>query len=116
MDGVKVFELPALLGNRKAFDDEGWQQFLDCASLRSGLYVLPPGGEDKQSPHRQDEVYYVLRGEGQLVCECGENEKTLPVREGSVVFVERNTPHRFEDFSQGLTLLVFFSKSEEVGL
>ena len=31
-----------------------------------GLYVLPVGAEDKQTPHMADEVYVVLQGRGRL--------------------------------------------------
>ena len=31
-----------------------------------GIYNLPVGAEDKQTPHMADEVYIVLKGRGRL--------------------------------------------------
>ncbi|MCK7526822.1 MAG: cupin domain-containing protein [Ignavibacteriales bacterium] len=33
--------------------------------MSMGLYVLPTGGGDPQSPHTEDEVYYVVSGRGE---------------------------------------------------
>ena len=30
--------------------------------MSAGVYVLPKGGTDPQKPHREDEMYYVVRG------------------------------------------------------
>ena len=104
-----AFDVEKLLANPSAFDRDGWQEFFKIPSLRVGVYVLPPGGKDTQGPHKEDEIYYAFEGDGTLVCETGGREERFPVRAGSVLFVPRETKHRFEHFPKGLRLLVFFS-------
>src|SRR3989475_10296324 len=41
-------------------------EFLRVPALSAGLYVLPTGGADPQGPHKQDEIYYVIRGGARL--------------------------------------------------
>ena len=108
---TSLFEVPELLKNFGAFDTDGWQEFFKNSSLRVGLYVLPPNGKDTQGPHAQDEIYYVLEGKGTLLCETTSNKERLQVKPGSVLFVARETLHWFEDFPEGLKLLVFFSQA-----
>ncbi|MBA3336296.1 MAG: cupin domain-containing protein [Chloroflexia bacterium] len=85
-----------------------YHEFLREPSLSVGLYVLPAGGTDPQSPHDQDEVYYVLRGHGQISV-AGETRAVGP---GSVVFVGTRVEHRFSDITEELALLVFFAPAE----
>ena len=61
-----------------------------CGSrtCRRGIYVLEAGAIDLQSPHTEDELYYVVAGRG-LVTVGGE---TRPVVPGSVIFVARHRP------------------------
>ena len=53
-----------------------------------GVYSLKKGAEDKQAPHKQDEVYYVSAGRAVLEVD-GTN---FPVTAGSVVFVPASGP------------------------
>ena len=41
-------------------------EFLKVEDLSAGLYVLGPEAVDRQSPHGEDEVYYILEGKGVL--------------------------------------------------
>jgi mannose-6-phosphate isomerase-like protein (cupin superfamily) len=41
-------------------------EFLRIPAMSAGLYVLAAGEKDPQSPHREDEMYYVVRGRSQL--------------------------------------------------
>ncbi|HEX9794398.1 MAG TPA: hypothetical protein VGC54_10485, partial [Planctomycetota bacterium] len=43
-----------------------WHEFLRVPSKSAGTYKLAAGAEDRQSPHEQDEIYYVLEGRGKL--------------------------------------------------
>ena len=45
---------------------EAWREFLRVPSLSMGVYSLKKGAEDKQTPHKQDEVYYVSAGRAVL--------------------------------------------------
>ena len=84
-------------------------EFLRVPAMSAGVYVLPQGGIDPQKPHREDEMYYVVRGRGrmQIGSERGE------VRQGSVIFVEANAEHGFYDIAEELELVVFFSPAEK---
>lgn len=82
-----------------------WREFLRVPTLRTGLYALPAGGEDRQRPHADDEVYYVI--EGRAVLRVGDDE--VPVKPGSVVYVKAGVDHRFHDIEDDLKVLVFFS-------
>ena len=82
-----------------------WQEFMRVPDLFAGLYEIPAGGEDTQSPHDADEVYYVLEGRATAVVD-GER---IPVAPGSVLYVAKDVEHRFVDITQDLSVLVFFA-------
>jgi mannose-6-phosphate isomerase-like protein (cupin superfamily) len=82
-----------------------YYEFLNRGSLSAGIYYLAPDESDRQQPHTEDEVYYVLSGEGSIDID-GEQTR---VRPGSVVFVAKHVPHHFHDYDEGLTLLVVFA-------
>lgn len=85
---------------------EPWLEFLRVADLRVGLYVLPAGGSDPQSPHAEDEVYHVIRGRATLSVD-GEDLAVVP---GSVVYVAAGVDHRFHSITEELEVLVFFAR------
>lgn len=89
-------------------DDEPYREFLRQPSMSIGRYVLPAGGTDPQSPHAEDEVYHVLDGRAQIHI----GEEAYPVAPGDVVFVERETDHRFVHIEEDLELLVMFAPAE----
>lgn len=84
---------------------ERYLQFLNTGSMSLGLYALPAGGEDLQTPHLEDEIYYVVSGRGAIVV-AGERRDVVP---GSIVFVGRDVDHRFVDITENLDILVFFA-------
>ena len=73
--------------------------------LELGVYVLVAPEPDRQQTHEDDEVYIVLAGKGLLEVE-GES---LPVAEGSAVFVEAGADDRFSAYEQ-LSVLVIFDR------
>ncbi len=101
-----VFEIDDVEHERTRGGDS-YVEFLKRSSLRVGLYVLPADGVDDQTPHEEDEVYYVLRGRGTFRADGVD----YPVRPGSIVFVRARVDHRFHTFRDGLELLVFFSSA-----
>ncbi len=84
-------------------------EFLRVPAMSAGVYVLPQGGTDPQKPHREDEMYYVIRGRARMQIGSGHAE----VRPGSVIFVEAELEHRFYDIQEELEILVFFAPAEE---
>jgi len=85
-----------------------YHEFLRIPSMSAGVYVLPAGATDGQRPHREDEIYYVVRGKATM--RLGVDERS--VQEGSVIFVETGLEHRFFDIEQELVLLVVFAPAE----
>jgi quercetin dioxygenase-like cupin family protein len=86
---------------------EPWLEFLRVPSLRAGLYVLAPGAWDHQTPHGEDEVYYVLSGKSTFQAGGDRQE----VRAGSIIYVAAHQEHRFTDIREELRVLVFFAGS-----
>src|SRR5688500_10392046 len=82
-----------------------FHEFLRVDALSCGMYILPAGGEDDQVPHREDEIYVVAKGSGQIVVDG----QAQPVGPGSVIFVAATVEHRFIDFAEDLEILVFFA-------
>lgn len=104
---AQVFDIAAVTAELEA-SGQPWLAFLDVPTLRTGLYRLPAGGTDRQQPHDEDEVYYVLAGRATLAVE----DVDYPVQPGSVLFVKAHAAHRFHTITEELTLLVFFSTAD----
>jgi mannose-6-phosphate isomerase-like protein (cupin superfamily) len=104
---VDAFELIEL-ESRQAAIDAPWLEFLRSSELSAGLYVLPVGALDGQSPHTEDEVYVVMSGRATI--RVGGEDR--PVRAGSVVFVEAGVDHRFHDIAEDLSVVVVFAPPE----
>ena len=102
-----AYELTQLIQQR-ADSNKLYLEFLKVPDLSMGLYVLPAGGTDPQSPHTEDEVYYVVSGKAQILVA----EENRDVQAGSIVYVAKNVEHRFHSIEEELTLLVFFAPAE----
>jgi mannose-6-phosphate isomerase-like protein (cupin superfamily) len=76
--------------------------------MSAGVYTLPAGGTDAQKPHKEDEMYYVVRGRGRM--RVGSKDQAISL--GSVIFVAAEVEHRFYDIAEELVLLVFFAPAE----
>ena len=85
-----------------------YREFLRVPAMSAGLYVLPVGGTDRQKPHREDEVYYVVRGKARF--KAGPEDREVSA--GSVIFVGAQVGHRFYDIEEELAVLVFFAPAE----
>lgn len=85
-----------------------YHEFLRIPAMSAGLYILPAGGVDRQHPHQEDEIYYVVRGRAKV--QLGTEERA--VEAGDVVFVETRMDHRFFDIETELVLLVVFAPAE----
>src|ERR1700676_2684935 len=81
-----------------------YSEFLRVPAMSAGVYILPAGGVDLQSPHKEDEMYYVVRGRALMRAGSEEHE----VSEGSIIFVAAGVEHRFYEIAEELTVLVFF--------
>ena len=72
------------------------------ASLR--LLLSLPVKPNQQSPHTQDELYFVVKGRG-ILFHDGKRNAFGP---GDAMFVAAGTEHHFEDFSDDLAVWVAF--------
>ena len=104
---MQAFELAQLISQRET-SNKLYTEFLKVSDMSMGLYVLPAGGTDPQSPHTEDEVYYVVSGRAQILVA----EENRNVQAGSIVYVEKNVAHRFHSIEEDLTVLVFFAPAE----
>jgi mannose-6-phosphate isomerase-like protein (cupin superfamily) len=85
-----------------------FEEVVRSHDLSVGVYVLAAGATDLQTPHTEDEVYYVIRGRGHIV--VGEEDRA--VGPGSIVFVAAEVAHRFRDIEEELVVLVAFGPAE----
>jgi mannose-6-phosphate isomerase-like protein (cupin superfamily) len=104
---MQAYELAQLISQRET-SKKAYLEFLKVPDLSMGLYVLPAGGTDGQSPHTEDEVYYVVSGKAQI--RVGDENRA--VQAGSVIYVAKNVEHRFHSIEEELTVLVFFAPAE----
>jgi mannose-6-phosphate isomerase-like protein (cupin superfamily) len=103
----QVFPIDRLLEQARSAGG-AWHEFLRVDDLSLGLYLLKAGADDPQTPHAEDEVYYVVRGRGRLRVE----ERDHDAAPGSILFVPARAGHRFHDIREDLELLVFFAPAE----
>lgn len=66
--------------------------------------IYAPRGADPQQPHTRDEIYLVATGSGEYV--CGNSRQTFGPTD--LLFAAAGVEHRFENFSDDLTLWVLF--------
>lgn len=100
------FELPHLFRDRPA--GHNYFELIRVPAMSAGLYVLQPGEPDKQGPHREDELYYVVGGRATI--RVGTEDK--PVATGSAIFVPAGVEHHFHSITAELQVLVVFAPAE----
>ena len=103
-----LFASAAEVEDQLAGSGKSYREFMRVAAMSVGLYVLAAGATDRQKPHREDEVYYVLRGRARFKAGAEDRE----VSAGSVIFVAAEVGHRFYDIAEELAILVAFSPAE----
>jgi len=85
-----------------------YYEFLRRDTMSVGVYRIPLGGVDRQRPHVEDEVYFVLEGKAEFELEGAIHD----VGRGSVLYVPAGADHRFRNATENLRILVFFSPPE----
>jgi len=96
------------LADVQASEGGDYAEFLRRPSMSAGVYRLGAGAADPQRPHREDEVYVVLSGQGKL----RHGDTVDEVGPGSIAFVPAGEMHRFEDITEDLEILVVFAPAE----
>ncbi len=104
---MQSFELSHVLADLD-FSQRPWLEFLRVSSMSMGVYQLKAGEPDRQQPHTEDEVYFVVAGKGRFQA----GTETCAVEPGRILYVPRGIAHRFQEITEGLTLLVFFAPPE----
>jgi len=88
-------------------DSVQYREFLRVPSLSCGVYHLPVGAKDMQTPHDEDEVYFVLEGRARMKV----GDKMKEVEPGNILYVKATETHSFFEIEQDMTLLVFFASA-----
>ncbi len=104
---MHAFDLETLSERRQAAG-RLYLEVLSVPALSLRLYALPASGTDPQTPHTEDEVYYVAGGRATIT--VGNEEQA--VGPGSLVYVPAGVPHRFHSITDNLTVVVFFAPAE----
>jgi mannose-6-phosphate isomerase-like protein (cupin superfamily) len=89
----------------RAASGENYHEFVQIPAMSAGTYALAAGEDDLQTPHAEDEIYYVLAGRGRITIEADDH----PVEPGDTIFVAAHADHRFHSIAEDLTLLVVFA-------
>jgi len=93
---------------RREESGKRYLEFLRVPAMSAGVYVLTAGSSDLQVPHKEDEMYYVVRGRGRFKA-GGEDRE---VSAGSVIYVAAEVAHHFYDIEEEIVVLVFFAPAE----
>jgi mannose-6-phosphate isomerase-like protein (cupin superfamily) len=80
-------------------------EFFRSHRLSMTVLYRPAGAPDDQTPHTEDEVYYIASGRGWL--QAGEQEHQLGPE--SIVYVAAGVEHHFHDVTEDLRILVFWA-------
>lgn len=102
-----IFDMSELI-SQQARQPKPYMEFLRIPALSTGIYVLKAGTRDMQSPHSENEVYYVVQGRARFRLGTEDHD----IRIGSIIFVKAGQDHRFHSISEDLVLLVLFAPAE----
>ncbi len=100
-------EFSAWLGRLPTQDGKPFIVAYEHGTLSVEMYA--PRGVDTQTPHRRDEVYVVVRGEGSFVS-GSDRHRFGP---GDLLFVPAGVEHRFEEFTDDLAVWVIFYGTDD---
>lgn len=104
---MRAFEMNDLIMQQQT-EERSYLEFIRQTSMSVGLYRLNAGDVDRQKPHAQDELYYIVQGKGVINVD-GEDRSVQP---GSIVFVPARVEHFFHFITEDLITLVFFAPAE----
>ena len=96
--------LARLPGTPSARYSEGLPFATVMAGGTMSVEVFAPQGVDRQTPHDQDELYFVQAGTGEIVI----NGQRFEAAAGDAFFVAAQVEHRFENFSENFVTWVVF--------
>ncbi|HOY12292.1 MAG TPA: cupin domain-containing protein [Saprospiraceae bacterium] len=85
-----------------------YHEFIRTKDLSTGIYKIAVGQTDIQTPHAEDEVYYIIQGKSKFI----HGSAVLEVKSGDFLFVAATVEHRFIDVEEDMIVLVFFGPAE----
>lgn len=103
------FELKEYLSKLPLPPTEKWKEGVwDIETFKKGnvsKILYAPKGKDYQTFHEEDEFYFIVSGEAELIIE----EERFSCTAGDSFFVPAKTHHHFENFTEDfVTWAVFF--------
>ena len=101
---MDAFEMPEILAEHVRHGQR-YHEFFRTDTLSLGMYLLKVSEDDPQKPHTEEEVYYVVSGQGTL--KVGSEDR--PVSAGCTIFVGVGVEHHFHTITEDLNLLVFWA-------
>ncbi len=101
---MDAFDMPQIEEAHRR-NGELYHEFFRANRLSVGLYVLEAGATDPQTPHTEDEIYFIVSGSGTIQV-AGEDR---PVSAGSVIYVDEQVDHRFHSITEELKVIVVFA-------
>ena len=104
---MQAFELLDII-KQQSRSGQTYREFLHAPDLSMGVCQLLVGDTDIQTPHTEDEVYYVVEGKARITVA----DEDRDVRSGSVIYVAKNVPHKFHSIEKDLIVLVLFAPAE----
>lgn len=95
----------------KKLDSSGnwFYGFLSKGSMDAGILRLMPGEKDSQEPHANDELYYVIKGNGFIQVE----NEDIPIKPGSIIFIPARKKHHFHGNKDELQVLYVFAGEDK---
>jgi mannose-6-phosphate isomerase-like protein (cupin superfamily) len=100
----RTFDVESLMKQRGE-SGAPYMEFLRVPALSCGIYTLEAGATDLQTPHDEDEVYYVIKGRARIQIDG----KEQAVEPGTILYVSATSEHSFFEIEEEMTLLVFFA-------
>ncbi len=103
-EGWQVIDLNEL-ADAEGSDAVSYREFLNVDSMHCGIYRLAAGSKDMQTPHDEDEMYYVLSGRARLKLD----DEVREVKPGTLMYVAATQEHSFFEIEEDMVLLVIFA-------
>ena len=98
------FKISSKEANEKLLEDNEFPFVVVMKHGTMSLEYFAPIKTDTQNPHKQDEIYVVIKGDGFFF----RNGERVAVKKGDVLFVPAGMEHRFENFSDDFATWVIF--------
>lgn len=76
--------------------DRYWKSFVEKENFELGVLVLEPGEVDTQSPHKSDEVYFIIEGNGFMNIEGVDYE----IKPKTAIYIPQDVSHKIHNHTK----------------